>query len=173
MDYSAGKTIAFTHTPASNLATVVSTGIVTSGPDPIIAWRVSYGLPADGTGNGADTAILANDGLPNLAKYAFGLAPSVPATGEYPAVKLTNVSGGDHLTLTYSRPEPAASDLTYTVQVSGDGGATWTSGSGATVNVSATINGSSATVVVRDATAAGSPNLGRRIRLLIERRASP
>jgi hypothetical protein len=167
-DYGAGKTIQFAHSAASNLTAVTSSGIGGT----IVTWRTAFGLPADGTGTGADTAVLANDGLPNLAKYAFGLAPAVVATGEYPVVRLTSVSSVDYLILTYSRPEPAASDLTYRVEVSSNG-TTWTSGAGATVNVSTTINGSTATVVVRDATPVGSPNFGRRIRLMIERRATP
>jgi hypothetical protein len=169
-DYSGGQLIQFTHSAASNLTAVTSTGI---GNGTIVAWRTAYGLPADGSGNGADTAILANDGLPNLAKYAFGLAPNVTAVGEYPSVKMTNFSSSDYLTLTYVRPEPILSDLTYIVQVSGNGGTTWTSGSGSTVNVSTTIGNGIATVIVRDATAVGTPNLGRRIRLTIERRATP
>ena len=169
-DYSGGQLIQFAHSAASNLTAVTSTGI---GSGNIVAWRTAYGLPADGSGNGADTAILANDGLPNLAKYAFGLAPNVTAVGEYPSVKLTNFSSSDYLTLTYVRPEPTLSDLTYVVQVSGNGGTTWTSDSGATVNVSTTISNGIATVIVRDATPVASPSFGRRIRLMIERRAQP
>ena len=168
-DYADGKTVQFTHTAASNLTAVASSGI---GSDPIVAWRTVNNLPANGTGDGADTAILANDGLPNLAKYAFGLDPHTAATGEYPAVKLTRATGSDYLTLTYSRPDPAASDLAYRVEVSANG-ATWTSGIGATVDVSTTVGSGIATVIVRDATPVGSPSFGRRIRLVIERRAAP
>ncbi len=167
-DYSGGKSIAFIHDAASNLSAVTSTGIVGT----IESWRTAHGLPADGSGDGADTAILAGDGLPNLAKYAFGLDPHVAATGDFPVISLTNLGGVDYLTLTYVRPEPPGDDLIYTVEVSADG-STWVSGAGATVEVSTTVNNGVATVVVRDATTVGSPAFGRRIRLKIERRAQP
>jgi YD repeat-containing protein len=167
-DYSSGRTIQFTHDAATNLTTAASTGIGGT----IAAWRTAHSLPVDGSGNGADTAILAGDGLPNLAKYAFGLDPHVAATADHPIVSFTNVSGSDCLTLTYSRPDPMAADLTYKVEVSANG-TTWTSGAGATVAVSTTVSSGIATVVVRDATPAGSPTFGRRITLSIERRAQP
>jgi hypothetical protein len=167
-DYSSGRTIQFTHDAATNLTAAASSGIGGT----IVAWRTAHGLPGDGSGNGADTAILAGDGLPNLAKYAFGLDPSVAYTSDHPVVSLTNSGGNDYLTLTYSRPDPMPADLTYKVEVSSNG-TTWTSGSGATVAVSTTVSSGVATVIVRDATAVGSPTFGRRIRLSIERRIQP
>jgi YD repeat-containing protein len=172
--YAGRGSIAFTHDAASNLTSVVSSGFSDGGGGGTITdWRAANNLPVDGTGDGADTAILADDGLPNLAKYAFGFAPRTLVAGDQPALRLTHAGGRDYLTLTYQRPDPKASDLTYTVQVSGDNGATWASGAGNTVDVSTTINNGVATVVVRDATAVGAPSLGRRIRLMIERRAQP
>ncbi|MBI2517336.1 MAG: hypothetical protein HYV95_10525 [Opitutae bacterium] len=166
-DYGGDGVQQFTHDSASNLTAVATSGV---GTTPIAQWRAANSLPADGTGDGADSAILANDGLPNLAKYALGLDPHAAIVGEYPSVKLMNVGGSDYLTLTYVRPDPVATDLTYTVQVSGNNGATWSSGAGATVEVSATTVGGVATIVVRDSTPVGSPNFGRRIALFIERK---
>ncbi len=146
--YSNGVNIHFTNDQDSNI-----TGVANYGA--IVQWRTSEGLPADGTGNGVDTAILGNDGIPNLAKYAFGLDPTGTFVGECPEVSVTNLSGG-YLQLTYMRPDPAPADIVYTVQVSGDG-INWSSGSGATVNVSTTTNFGTATVVAQDATPVGSP----------------
>jgi hypothetical protein len=158
--YSNGVSVSFTNDPASNLTAVANYG-------PIVQWRTAEGLPPDGTGNGADTAILGNDGIPNVAKYAFGLVPTVTFTGACPVVSLTSLSGG-FLELTYTRPDPAPTDLAYTVQVSPDG-INWSSGSGATVSVSTTVVSGIATVVVRDATPIGSASFGRQIELSIQR----
>jgi YD repeat-containing protein len=163
--YANGSTVQFTFDAAGNLTSVTTSS---SGGGAILAWRTAHGLPADGSGNGADTAIVSNDGLPNLAKYAFGLDPHIAITTDQPVISLTQVSGSGYLTLTYQRPAPAPTDLVYTVQVSVDG-TTWTSGPGATVNLGSTTTNGLTTVVVRDATAVGSPSFGRRIRLSITR----
>ena len=170
--YGSSGSLVFTYDAASNLVSVASSGIGGSGGTAIIDWRTANGLPADGTGAGADTAILTSDGLPNLAKYAFGLDPHIAATGDFPSVSLTSIGGSSYLTLSYRRPDPAAGDLIYTVAVSTDG-TSWSSGSGATVPVSTSVSNGNVTVVVRDATAVGAPNFGRRIRLSLERRSQP
>ncbi|MDO8543893.1 MAG: LamG-like jellyroll fold domain-containing protein [Opitutaceae bacterium] len=167
--YGSGSTAAFTLDAASNL-TNATTGA--SGAQPIAAWRQANSLPADGSGNGADSVVLAADGLPNLAKYAFGLVPQTTTTTDQPVITLTEIGTSRFLTLRYRRPHPAPVDLVYTVQVSSDG-LTWTAGSGATIDVSTTVNGSIADVTVRDATGVGWPAFGRRIRVLIERRLQP
>ena len=77
-----------------------------------------------------------------------------------------------NLTLTYQRPDAAPSDLIYTVEVSTNG-TSWSSGSGATVAGNTVVSNGLATVTVRDATAVGAPNFGRRIRLSLERRSQP
>jgi hypothetical protein len=159
-NYPNGANIAIVSDAASNLTSVTNYGA-------IVLWRVAQGLPADGTGEGADTAILANDSVPNLAKYAFGLNPTVAVTFPCPNVTLSSLNSGN-LTLTYTRPDPAPPDIVYTVQVSGDR-VNWTSGSGATNSVSTTINNGIATVVVSDATPVGSPSFGRWIRLSLQR----
>lgn len=169
--YGSGSVVTFAHDAASNLTTISTVGGGGSG-GAIVDWRMAHGLPPDGSGDGADDAILAADGLPNLAKYAFGLDPHAVAVGDFPSVTVANVGGNSYLTLTYQRPDPASADLTYTVQVSADG-VTWVSGAGNTVDVSATANNGAATIVVRDATPVSAPVFGRRIQLKIERRAQP
>lgn len=149
--------------PAANLLNAIYADV------PIVAWRIANGLPADGTSTGADTANPAGDGLPNLAKYAFGLDPAETVISAHPVVRLTTVSGYSFLTLTYLRPNPAPADVQYMVEVSGDGGATWQATPEDVVTVSTVDATERSLVTVRDATAVGSPAFGRRIRLSITR----
>jgi YD repeat-containing protein len=166
--YPGGSAQNFTFDAASNLTAVTGGG----GGGTIVQWRATYNLPLDGTGDGADSAILAADGLPNLAKYAFGFDPRVAVTSAQPSVVRALSGGTGYLTLTYRRPHPAPADLVYRVEVSADGN-TWTSGAGATAEISTSVIGGLATIAVRDATPTGSPVFNRRIRLSIERRAAP
>ena len=94
----------------------------------------------------------AGDGIPNLLKYALGLAPKSNGTSGLPTVSTVSVGGQKYLTLTYTRVL-AATTLSYIVETSSDLSA-WTSGSGSTTLVSATNNpdGQTQTVVVRDLT---------------------
>ena len=156
-----GVNLTVTSDNASNI-----TGVSNFGP--IVQWRISNNLPADGTGNGSDTAVLANDGVPNLVKYALGLNPTTAVTGAVPVVVLSNSNGNGYLTLTYTRPDPAPTDILYQVQVSSDG-IHWSSGTGAIVNVSTTVTSGLASVVVSDATPVGTQTFGRQIRLAIQR----
>lgn len=162
--YSNGANLSFTNDPAGNLSGVANYG-------GIVQWRIANNLPPDGTGEGADTAILGNDGIPNLAKYAFGLSAATTYTGYCPLVSITGLNGG-YLQLAYTSPYPAPTDIVYTVQVSGDG-INWSSGSGATVPVGSTVINGIATTTVRDATPIGTPAFGRRIRLSIQRIPQP
>jgi YD repeat-containing protein len=162
-------TLAFGFDAASNLTSATSTIV---NPTAIQTWRSGHGLPADGSGDGADRVILAGDGLPNLAKYAFGLVPQTTVTASHPSIALVTVSSAQHLALTYQRPDPAPPDIAYVVEVSSDG-VTWSSGSGATVETGTVVNSGRADVTVRDATAVASPAFGRRIRLSIQREAQP
>ena len=135
---------------------------------PIVAWRQAQGIPADGTGLGADSVFPSGDNLPNLAKYAFGLPPLSPANGSYPSVLVVQEDGVSCVALAYDRPEPAPADLTYLVEVSSDG-SVWASASDDTVPVSSVVTGGMAHVVVRDATPATPPHYGRAIRLRLIR----
>lgn len=162
--YANGVNLNLTNDPDGNLTNLANYG-------PIVLWRSAQSLPPDGTGSGADTTILAGDGIPNLAKYAFGLAPATAFPGDCPIVSLTSLSGG-YLELTYTRPNPAPTDLVYAVQVSSDA-TNWSSGSGATVNVSTTVSGAVATVIVRDAVAIGTPGFGREIRVSLQKIPQP
>ncbi len=94
--------------------------------------------------------------MSNLLKYALGLPPKQNGVGGLPRTGTVTVGAQSYLTLSYSRAL-AATDLTYTVEVSGDM-ATWSSGTNATATVSTTNNadGTTQTVVVRDLTAKSS-----------------
>jgi subtilisin-like proprotein convertase family protein len=60
-----------------------------------------------------------NDGLANLMEYALGLNPTLAELGGLPIVSLKDYGGTQYLSMTFHRSS-LASDLTYTVQASGD-----------------------------------------------------
>jgi alpha-N-arabinofuranosidase len=101
------------------------------------AWSVS-----------GDTGDPAQDGMPNLTKYALGLNPNAPASSGLPAIGQVSLNGKTYLTLTFT-DQAALTDIAYTVQVSTDL-QNWKSGSLYTVR---TDNGSTGTAVFRDLTA--------------------
>jgi hypothetical protein len=129
-------------------------------------WTSSYGLPSDGTGLGAPMASPVGDGIPNTLKYALGIDPWQSGYQGHLAHGTVEVSGTTYLSLTYTRPEPPPSDVTYTVEVSGDL-VTWSAAQ--TAQVSSTDNGDrTRTIVVRDTQP--MPSAGRRfIRLKVAR----
>jgi uncharacterized repeat protein (TIGR03803 family) len=100
----------------------------------------------------ADTASPAGDGVPNLLKYAFGIAPFANGAAALPRLGTVTLSGTTYPTLTYYQ-NILASDLTYTPQVSSDL-QTWTSGSAVILPLSYTLDsdGITATVTVQGAT---------------------
>ena len=88
-----------------------------------------------------------HDGIGNLLEYAFGLDPTRADVSSLPVVSMQN----GYLTISFIQ-RVAPTDLTYTVEVSGDMN-TWNSGSSYTTQVSATaINSATQRVVVRDDT---------------------
>ena len=119
----------------------------TSTLTPIELWRNTWFHNPSNVGAGADTASPANDGLPNLIKYALGLNPTqVVASSQLPIGSLQSNSGQSYLTLTVNRAaEPT--DVTYIVQVSSDL-QNWVSGSSNTV----TLANTASQLIVRDNT---------------------
>ena len=86
-----------------------------------------------------------HDGICNLLEYAFGSDPTVASVSNLPVVSVQN----GYLTISFIE-RVAPTDLTYTVEVSGDM-ITWNSGSSYTNQVSVTsINAATQQVVVRD-----------------------
>ena len=152
-----------TQTGTFNASMTATNGTGTSSPatlavtvvTPYQAWENQYFTTAE-QGNAAvsgPNAAPAGDGMSNLLKYALGLNPKQNGVGSLPRTGSTTVGSQSYLSLTYTR-SLAATDLTYTVEVSGDM-ATWSSGANATATVSTTnsADGTTQTVVVRDLTA--------------------
>ena len=101
---------------------------------------------ADPTISG-DLADPDHDGICNLLEYAFGSNPTQANVSNLPVVSIQN----GYLTISFVE-RVAPTDVTYTVEVSGDLG-TWNSGSGYTTQVSVTaIDANTQLVVVHDNT---------------------
>ena len=97
-----------------------------------------------------DTAAPAGDGIPNLMKCALNLNPKADGTAGLPVPGTIAAGGSNYLTLSYTHVIPAT-DIIYTVQVSGDL-QSWNSGAGYPSVVSKTPNpgGLTQTIVVQD-----------------------
>jgi hypothetical protein len=85
---------------------------------PFERWKASHGIPANAS-NGSDAD---NDGIPLLIEYALNLDPSTASSNGLP---FGGINGG-FLTLTYTRVK-AATDITYTAEVSGSATGAWSS----------------------------------------------
>ena len=85
-----------------------------------------------------DLAAPAGDGIPNLLKYALHLNPHANGSAGLPVGTMVTSAGTDHLALTYTQVL-AATDITYTVQVSSDL-QTWHSGPAYTTITDSTVS---------------------------------
>lgn len=114
---------------------------------PLQIWRDNhFGNPSN-VGAGANGTILADDGMPNLVKYALGLDPFTPtASTRIPAASVQQSGGQNFLVLTIPRAARLA-DVSYIIEVSGDQ-QTWVSGTTNTVTLADTAT----QLVVRDNT---------------------
>jgi poly(3-hydroxybutyrate) depolymerase len=102
--------------------------ITTAGPvqTPLQVWRALQGLAANGSG---DLLTPAGDGVANLLKFAFNLAPNpgdlnvpnarVMTSGGSSGLPLVQPDGANHLTLTFVRRK-AESGVTYAPEGAGD-----------------------------------------------------
>jgi len=136
---------------------------------PVQVWRNAYFGNPSNVGAGANAASPANDGVPNLVKYALGLNPFTSAnSAQLPSGSLEPSGDQTYLTLTINLYRTnQAPDVTYLVGVSPDL-QTWLSGPPNTV----TLNNTPTQIVVRDTTpVAGST--GRFIRLRITTPSPP
>ncbi len=89
---------------------------VTIHDTPINEWRVQYfGTNATNSAIAGDNACPANDGVPNLVKYALGLNPNLAAT---PPLISFGIDTNGLFALTYPRPDPPPTDLNYIVEKS-------------------------------------------------------
>lgn len=137
--------------PSNVLKDTLTWNFTLSGqiPATLANWRSTYG---------SDTTVLTADRLPNLVKYALGLAANTTATpSQMPSGNLAS----NYLTLSIPR-RTRRSDTTYTVEVSSNL-QTWNSGPGHTVMVQDT----DTQLVVRDAIPQ-STNAKRFIRLKVQ-----
>jgi hypothetical protein len=110
--------------------------ITTTGPSqtPLQAWRALHGLAANGS---QDLSTPAGDGVSNLLKFAFNLAPSagdlplpqnrvMTATGTS-GLPLVQTDGSNHLTATFLRRKAATnSGTTYIPEFTEDLAGPWT-----------------------------------------------
>jgi hypothetical protein len=99
----------------NSAGTVNSTDATFTTLSELGSWRQQYFGSSDNTGAGADTATPANDGVPNLIKFATGMAPTTPGT--MPGSVNTD---GTNLNFTYTRPTAVVTEVTYQVQWSTD-----------------------------------------------------
>ena len=84
---------------------------------PVQSWRLHwFGDTTDG-GTGADLNAAANDGIPNLLKYALNLTPPQTPATTVNAVKPDTGTGTLRLTVTKN---PAATDISYIIEGTGD-----------------------------------------------------
>ena len=107
----------------ANLSNNTSSDAVTltAALPPIEAWRqLHFGSP-ENTGQGSDLNIVANDGMPNLMKYALGINPTTPGASAAP----TGTRQGGLLKLTFTRRRDAT-DITYRVEGTSDPTTDWT-----------------------------------------------
>jgi hypothetical protein len=83
---------------------------------PINNWKISkFGSVANANLPSADDAADPNgNGIPNLIEYALGTDPNASAPNtRAPVAAQETVDGGSYLTLTFTRPKPTPSGVTY------------------------------------------------------------
>ncbi len=74
------------------------------------AWRMAHYGSANNTGDGADLATPANDGIPNLIKFATAISLGTPGTPGTQPVSIGNDGGGGGFTFSYARAKNAVAD---------------------------------------------------------------
>jgi hypothetical protein len=94
------------------------------------------------------------DGIPNLAKYALGLNAFTYGTQGRLVSSMTFVTNQIFLSVTYRRPEPPPTGVTYAVELSPSlFPAVWTTNG--TIIASNTVNSSLRTITIRDSQPVG------------------
>jgi hypothetical protein len=120
------------------------------------SWATEFGLATN-----SDLLDSDSDGISNLLEYAQDSSPVSATSGVRPTVVLAPDAGGSYLTLTTVKNSDAT-DLTYTVQSSGDL-ITWS----ATNTV--VLTNTSTSLVVRDSIPQSTSNPRRFLRLVVTR----
>lgn len=138
-----------TGSPSDSSWSLPATATASGTPTAYQLWLQAQNLPMDGSGAGAPDASPNGDGVPNLEKYALGLAATTQGTGGRIFHGTAEHAGAKHLTITYIRPEPAPSGIIYAVEASGDLAAGGWSSAGL-VEVSNSVAGGLRTITMRD-----------------------
>lgn len=115
-------------------------------PSTFALWLKSSGLAT----NTPPTADSNHNGVPNLIEYALALLPDSTTLESRQSYGTTTNAGSTYITYTYTRPEPAPTELTYIVEASTDLGSWTTAG---LVEISNTVSNNLRTITVRDNTA--------------------
>ncbi len=154
-------------TGTANVTVTVSSGassdatsfqvVVNAAPlSPVESWREQYFGTTQNSGNAADLANPAGDGIVNLVKYALGMNPDVNSQSGLPVM---SVNGGT-MEIQFNR-NTAATDVTYYIQASDDlvnwtTIATWAAGGSSWAQSGATVTDNSGAVTAADNTPVGA-----------------
>jgi hypothetical protein len=113
---------------------------------PIATWRQTYFGTAQNSGNAANNANPANDGIPNICAYAFGLDPLVSNPDP-----ISTKQAGDYLEVIFKRPNPAPTDISYVPEVTSNlASGLWSSGPGCASQTVTNNGNGTETVTVTD-----------------------
>jgi len=105
---------------------------------PLSDWRLRYfGLQATNTAVAGNQANPSGDGIPNLVKYALGL---VPTNSVLASVLTPNVVSGGVFTVSFVRPDPPLTDVSYYLETSSNL-LTWASDAGLPSKIEYASNG--------------------------------
>jgi hypothetical protein len=128
---------------------------ITISDTPINSWRLQYfGIKAFNPGVAGDDADPANDGVPNVIKYALGLNPTNAIIGP---PYYSGIDTNGYFAISYTRPDPPPPDITYGVSASNDL-VSWCSNNACVFTRSIAVNtNSTATVTVEGNTPVQSP----------------
>ncbi|MEX1111269.1 MAG: CotH kinase family protein, partial [Chthoniobacterales bacterium] len=108
--------LAATNFPASSLSFSNGTlyAVLSTSASPSETWLAQYGLPADGTGDGADAADPDHDGVSNLVERALFMNPRMAEAGGWP---VASGPDGEAFAVTY-RVARNQNDLSVTAESS-------------------------------------------------------
>ena len=116
-----------------------------------------------GSTNAPMLATPAHDGIANLMKYALGIDSLIPGYQNHFSCGMTNLSGQNHFTLTFIRPDPAPLGVSYVFDAANE--VRTNAWSSASITATTNINGDgTATITAHDNTIS---NLVRFLRLLV------
>lgn len=147
---------------ANNTAQSIAT--VSPSLAPLDAWRMLHFGTTSNTAAAADGAIVTEDGLPNLLKYALGLAPTnAAAYSDQP-----RIAGYPPFAITFRRARDA-SDVTVVVQATENLSGPWTNIWSSATNAYGGGSNAFETITVLDPVSSDNVTNGRFLRLNVTR----